>query len=543
MFGLDREGRYTFLNPAACRLLGFASEAEALGLNSHEASHHTRLDGTRYPEEECPIYWVLTTGESLAAWHDHFWRTDGTSMPVRVYAAPVQDPGGAVDGVVVSFQDLGLHAERERRLTRAASELPGAIYMFRRYPDGRMAFPLFTEGVQRVFGMTPDEARDHPEAVFDRVHGGDWVRLEASIEESAHALSPWQLRFRVCHPVRGTLWVEGRSTPEARDDGTIVWYGVLVDISDQVRVEESLRESETRFRQLAASVNEVFWLRDDSAILYVNPAYERIWGRSQEELYRDPAAMLEAVYPEDREQVEALFLAGGLKQRDSDTTFRILRPDGELRWIHAHCYPVEDSEGRDTRVAGTAVDVTDLKQTQLELERSNAELEREALYDRLTGVSNRRYFEDVLEREMRRVDRHGRSFVLVMFDLDHFKQVNDTFGHNVGDEVLKGVTDRVASRLRDSDVLGRWGGEEFMVLLPATDATSGAEVAETLRARVAETPFPEAGAVTISLGVAEYRGDEPRKELVRRADEALYRAKGAGRNRVEVDPGTGGRAE
>ena len=536
VFGIDREGRYTFLNSAACRLLGFASEAEALGLNSHAASHHTRLDGTPYSEQECPIFRVLTTGESLTAWNDHFWRTDGTSFPVRVYVSPTEDLEGKVDGAVVSFQDLGLYAERERRLTRAASQLPGAIYEFRRYPDGRIAFPMVSEGIQRVSGMTPDEAGAHPEAVLERVHGDDRVQFEASIEESARSLGPWQLRFRVCHPVRGTLWVEGRATPEARDDGSVVWYGVLIDISDQVRMEESLRESETRFRQLATSVNEVFWLRDERAILYVNPAYEQVWGRSREALYRDPGEMLAAVHPEDRGQVETAFLREALRPDPVDTTFRIHRPDGAMRWIQAHCYPVEDAVGGSTRVAGTAVDVTELKQAQLALEQSNAALEREALYDRLTGVANRRYFEDLLEREMHRAARDGHPFTLVMFDLDHFKRVNDTFGHNVGDEVLQEVTNRVVSRLRDSDVLGRWGGEEFMVLLPVTDATRGAEVAETLRARVAEAAFPEAGTVTISLGVAEYRSGEAGKDLVRRTDEALYRAKGAGRNRVEVAP-------
>ncbi|WP_019627093.1 PAS domain S-box protein [Thioalkalivibrio sp. ALJT] len=535
VFGIDREGRYTFMNPAACRLLGFSSEAEALGLNSHTASHHTRVDGTPYPAEDCPIHRVLATGESLRAWNDHFWRADGAPVPVRVYAAPVEDLEGNVDGAVVSFQDLGLHAERERRLTRAAGQLPGAIYEFRRYPDGRMVFPLVTAGIQRVFGMTPDEAREHPEQVLERVHPDDRARLDASNEHSSRTLAPWQLRLRVCHPTRGTLWIEGRATPERRGDGSVVWYGVIVDITDQVQMEASLRESETRFRQLAGSVNEVFWLRDECAILYVNPAYEAVWGRSREALYADPGAMLEAVDPEDRQQVEAIFMGSALKRGSTDVTFRIHRPDGELRWIQAHCYPVEDAEGETTRVAGTAVDVTELKQTQLELEQSNAALASAALYDRLTGIANRRYFEELLEREMRRVDRSGGSFALVMFDLDHFKRVNDSFGHDVGDEVLKDVTDRVASRLRDSDVLGRWGGEEFMVLLPAADLDSGATVAETLRERVAGTPCAAVGTVTISLGVAEYLPGEPRKQLLRRVDQALYRAKNAGRNRVEVD--------
>ncbi|WP_018875829.1 PAS domain S-box protein [Thioalkalivibrio sp. ALE31] len=810
VFGLDRYGRYTFLNPAACRLLGFERELDALGQESHSTNHHVLADGTPYPPEACPIYRVLETGRPLEAWDDHFVRTDGSLFPVSVFAAPTFDVSGRVDGAVVSFQDQTARREREAHLLKATGHLPGAIYQYRLYPDGRHEFPFVSEGAQRVYGVSPDLIQEDADAAFARVDPDDLPRIQASIEESARTMGPWQVRYRVRHPLRGTLWVEGRATPEApRPDGSIVWHGVMIDISEQVAmedalrargeelaaaqriahmgswvwdiaadrthwsdevyrlfslrkedqeanyagflqavhpddrdrvaatveaslesgeydihfrivrpdgrervvhargstqhdaggkpcrmmgtvqdvterhaleenlrrlvgilestpdvvamhgpagnmlflngagrrlfglplssgepwdpeggwnsrdlpaetgsletairrfhppwaadqilqeaapvamrdgvwegetaildaqgrevpvsqvivvrrdghgdvrqistilrdisqrkaVEEALRESEQRFRQLAGSVNEVFWLQDADSILYVNPAYERVWGYSREHLLRDPAAMLEAVHPEDRVRVESVFLAQPLWNARTDETFRIRRPDGEQRWVRVHRYPVTDPEGHVTRVAGTAVDITELKTTQMELERNQAELERQAFYDRLTGVANRRYFESLLDRELRRAERYGQAFSLVMFDLDHFKAVNDTYGHATGDVVLQDVTRVAGERLRASDVLGRWGGEEFMVLLPGDDAEAGARVAESIRARVAEYAFPEVGRVTISLGVAAFTFGEPRSDLLRRVDEALYRAKREGRNRVAIaDPPAG----
>jgi diguanylate cyclase (GGDEF)-like protein len=124
---------------------------------------------------------------------------------------------------------------------------------------------------------------------------------------------------------------------------------------------------------------------------------------------------------------------------------------------------------------------------------------------------------------------------LVMFDIDHFKAVNDTFGHGIGDELLTALTGIVAGRLRGSDSMARWGGDEFLILLPETDQRGALELAESIRATVADTDLPgPGGGTTISLGVAAYRKGEALKDLTKRLDDALYDAKLAGRNRVVV---------
>jgi diguanylate cyclase (GGDEF)-like protein len=169
------------------------------------------------------------------------------------------------------------------------------------------------------------------------------------------------------------------------------------------------------------------------------------------------------------------------------------------------------------------------------LRRQNRKLVALAATDPLTGALNRRFATELCERELLRARRAGRPFSIVLFDLDHFKQINDTYGHMTGDAVLRGVCDATAALLRRSDVLARWGGEEFIVVAPETDAAGALHAAERLRQGIealSEDPeSPLAGLqVTASFGVATFDGDEDTDSVFERADRALYRAKSEGRN-------------
>jgi diguanylate cyclase (GGDEF)-like protein len=168
-------------------------------------------------------------------------------------------------------------------------------------------------------------------------------------------------------------------------------------------------------------------------------------------------------------------------------------------------------------------------------DRLRAELTSLANTDELTLALNRRAFMEEAARALARERRQERPCVLLMLDLDHFKQINDRFGHVLGDVVLKGFADRVRQRLRAGDVFGRYGGEEFIVLLPGADAEAAFALAEQLRTRVAEFPFSMDGektALTVSVGLAVDNGEGGIPELIEAADWALYRAKHRGRNRV-----------
>jgi diguanylate cyclase (GGDEF)-like protein len=165
-------------------------------------------------------------------------------------------------------------------------------------------------------------------------------------------------------------------------------------------------------------------------------------------------------------------------------------------------------------------------------------LEEELLKDPLTGVFNRRAYDRLMEQEFSRYTRYGTVFSVILFDVDHFKRINDTYGHATGDTCLTEILKRVKPALRETDLLARYGGEEFIILLPETDSTSASRVAEKLRQIVENIDFIHKGKqvkITISLGVTEASpSDKSHQEIFTRMDQAMYEAKHAGRNRVEI---------
>ena len=181
-----------------------------------------------------------------------------------------------------------------------------------------------------------------------------------------------------------------------------------------------------------------------------------------------------------------------------------------------------------------------VKRLQDDLKALNAELAGHASSDGLTALHNRRFLDEQLERLCSRSARHHRPLALLLIDVDHFKRLNDTFGHQGGDEALIKLSRRVAGRMRAGDLLGRWGGDEFMVIAPDLDHEGAAALAEGLRTEIGRRPLSLLDGppteVTASIGWATWRGDSA-AELVRRADDALFAAKQAGRNWVVGDPG------
>jgi diguanylate cyclase (GGDEF)-like protein/PAS domain S-box-containing protein len=191
-------------------------------------------------------------------------------------------------------------------------------------------------------------------------------------------------------------------------------------------------------------------------------------------------------------------------------------------------YQHEDENGQVV-FDGVLEDVT----RQRELEQ---ELAYQARYDQLTGLANRRYCETQLASELQRCERYGQPLSLLMLDLDHFKRVNDERGHAAGDILLQRVAEVIGHHVRQTDVAARWGGEEFIVLLPSTRETGAAQLAEKLREAIGAVTHDDASGVTVSVGYGQYARGEGRDALLGRLDDALYAAKEAGRDRVCLAP-------
>ena len=242
--------------------------------------------------------------------------------------------------------------------------------------------------------------------------------------------------------------------------------------------------------------------------------------------------------------VEATGARGGALLRGNHEVFRKGDPDAGVRRLEFHLSAGDESFGRLVLTADsfsqeqteTAEWFVNQARTALANARHHSTVQRQALVDTLTGLANRRLCEAALEKEIGRADRYGEPFTLVVGDIDDFKTVNDRYGHQTGDEVLKEFARALQDTVRDIDLAGRWGGEEFVVGLPGTDLAGGARLAERVRAALAErkleAPSGEQFRVTATFGVAEFDGRGGLLRLLAAADAALYRAKRAGKDRV-----------
>jgi len=260
---------------------------------------------------------------------------------------------------------------------------------------------------------------------------------------------------------------------------------------------------------------------------YVSPNIAAQFGYRPVQLTANGAGFATLLHPEDH---AALVETVQHHQDQCDTHFeceyRIRDAAGRYRWVHDSTV-IQDLEGSGapSHLYSYLVDIT--KRRELE-----TELKQLAFHDPLTGIANRRQLQDLLDAEAHRATRYASDLSVIMLDVDHFKPINDRYGHAIGDLVLQELVRVVGERLRSIDTLGRWGGEEFLILLPETDSQGAHRLATELREAIAATAMPGPGEITVSQGVAQYRPGEPARDLIKRADDALYQAKRSGRDQV-----------
>jgi len=291
-----------------------------------------------------------------------------------------------------------------------------------------------------------------------------------------------------------------------------------------------LSEREELLGLITSSAHDAIVMVDDNGMLtYWNEAADTIFGYTREEVIgRNFLALIVPPQSRYRETYEAglkrLVTAEGRNAGEA-VELEIARKDGTESFVELSLSAVQ-IRGRWHGI-GIARDISDRK-------RAEEYLKRQATTDALTGIANRRLFDTFLETEMRRAARHHLPLAAMIVDIDHFKQVNDVYGHQVGDEVLVELTRLVSEQIREHDFFARWGGEEFVILSPNCDTENMRLMAEKLRAAVEVHAFPNISRVTCSFGLTEYLTGDSAGDFIGRADAALYRAKENGRNRVEM---------
>lgn len=706
----DREANIVWVNAAFEQLTGYSGQ-EAIGQS-------TRLlkSSVNSPSLYKDMWETILAGDR---WQGDLVnrRKDGTLYVEEMTITPIPNQAGEIAHFVALKQDITKKKGWERELqfktalleAQTEATLDGILAV-----DEAAKIVLSNQHFATIWGIPPaliqaaddkpllryvrDQVED-PKAFLDKVDYLYSHREEKSRDEVR--LKDGRVLDRYSSPlIDATGAYRGR-----------IWY--FRDVTASKQGEEKLRRSEEQFRELAENVREVFFILNPESvrITYISPVYDEIWGRSRQELYDRPAAWIESVNADDSERVVA-FYQSSTQGIQSEIEYRITRPDGQVRWIHARSFPVRDAAGKFARVVGIAEDITartleekalaetheklnaalrkaeeqshntakltelvdilQLCQTVeeaysitarvlpstfsaragalcitsasrnivegvsvwgaevatetafrpddcwalrrgktnrvkdstsslrcahvkglppggylcvplvaqgetmgvlyleckpaasgssagasdptaiLELQatavgerlslavanlRLREALQSQSIRDPLTGLFNRRFTEESLEREMGRGARGNHPVSLLMMDIDHFKRFNDTFGHQAGDALLRALSDFLAQRTRGQDVACRYGGEEFALILAGASIEHAYKRAQLLRQELKLLQVQHAGqilgSVTLSIGIAAFpKHASDGETLVKAADDALYRAKGEGRDRI-----------
>ena len=262
--------------------------------------------------------------------------------------------------------------------------------------------------------------------------------------------------------------------------------------------------------------------KPDSTIINVSSAFEKTSGYSKEELIGKPMSIVKN--PSRDKMIIKDLWETILKGKTWIGEIKNKSKSGDDFWLEQHIVPkINTSNNNIESILSIGIDITTKK-----------ELEKIASIDKLTGIFNRRMLDQILQIELDITQRHERDLSLIILDIDYFKQVNDTYGHLVGDEVLKDMASIISKNLRASDVFGRYGGEEFLVICTQTNEDNAFNLAEKLRKIIEEYRFNQVGTKTISLGISSFKRNDTMEQLFKKADEALYCAKEKGRNRSEI---------
>jgi diguanylate cyclase (GGDEF)-like protein/PAS domain S-box-containing protein len=526
----DADQRIVTCNQTLADMLGYPGPEELAGL--------TRTDLTYPGTEAAPALPLerLQRGEiDRYTVEQCYRRKDGSPIWLRAGAARI--PKSTLH--FSFFEDihesrLAQEQLREKTALLERAQQVGGVGSWVWYPSENRS--VWSEETRRILGFSLEEAASQdPDLFFSSIHPDDREWFEPLGAESFAAGTPVASEYRIVRRSDGELrWVSEQAIVERFTDGSPSRVlGAIMDITERKRTEDDLREAAAELvrAQQLGRVGSWAWYPHEERNVWSQEA-RRIYGFSDEQADAgNPDLFFDVVHPDDRDELFRKTWKAFETGTSSAVEHRILLSSGEVRWVRGQGDVELDAQGRPYRLVGVVIDITDQKV-------ANAELERLAFTDPLTGLTNRTSFNRRLDLAVEQAEREGGGSLAVLYiDLDDFKLVNDSFGHEAGDQLLRETASRLRARSREVDLIGRQGGDEFLVMLAGMDADAAERVARNLIDEL-RAPFAVLGAdvhLSASVGISLYPFDASSgEELLKHADVAMYAAKQAGRNNAQV---------
>ena len=428
-------------------------------------------------------------------------------------------------GIVIDITEQKRLSERLLKshdmLARFSSQLPGVLFQFQLSADGQVSFPFISDNIHERYGISAEQYKNDPMAMSRYQHPDDRARIAASFITSATDLTPWVYEYRIVLEGAEERWVHTAANPERQPDGGTLWYGYSYEITESKRTEEALRLAAMVYDNSSEAMSIT---SADGRVLTVNPAFTKVTGYEADEIVGRHARFFgldQAAFDLIKEAIDHQGHWHG------ETWNR--RKDGDVYPALLTINTIFDANGKPHRYVALFSDITNRKQTE-------TLIWRQANFDALTQLPNRSMFYERVAQELKKAQRSGFQLALLFIDLDHFKEVNDTLGHDTGDHLLLEAARRLVSCVRETDTVARLGGDEFTVMLSDIaphEVTTIDRIATDIIDSLGQ-PF-QLGAnevyVSASIGITFYPQDaEDIESLFKHADQAMYLSKSRGRN-------------
>ena len=522
----DPQGRYLGCNRAYEKYIGLARD-ELIGKTAHDVAPDDIADRSMFADR------ALIAKPSAEAYESSVvYAPDGKRHDVLINKATFHGPGGEVAGLVGVLVDItgrkqleAATRESNQRLRAVIQAAPLAIIA----RDLKGVINMWNPAAERMFGWREDE-----------VLGTDVSIVPGELGEQARELRIRALAGETVGPVETRRFNRAGQAIDVAlaaapiygaEEQVIGIIATLTDITRRKQAEEALRESEANLRLAmdAAQMGMWYWECDTDRFVHSDGLHLLFGGAADDPLF-DYRALREKMHAEDRELFDATLRHAIKEGADFQVDYRVVWPDGTTHWLANRGQVHRGSDGRAHRVIGVAMDITDRKLAEQRIAHM-------AHHDALSGLPNRVLLRDRIEQAIAQAHRNSAQLAVLFLDLDRFKTINDSLGHELGDRLLQSVASRILVCVREGDTVSRVGGDEFVIVIPGVATSADASSVASKILEVLSAAFHLNGNdlhVSVSIGISLYPADGADAEtLMRNADTAMYHAKDAGRGNFQ----------